>query len=304
MDDLNRMAVFATVVEQGSMSAAARVLGMTTSAVSQHIRQLEAQSGVPLMHRTTRKLSLSEAGQRFYSQCAVMVQAARQARAELEAEREEPVGELRIAAVLGLAAPLGRALAPLLHSAPQLRLRLLLEDNHSDLVAERIDLAIRLGTLPDSNWIARPLAQLPWWICAAPSLFMGSAPIPQQPQQLQSLPWIERLPNNTVTSTLTLKNNNSGETTQLHTTPRIICNQQQGLQQLCAEGLGLARIFSLDAADQIASGQLVRVLPDWDCGSLAIWAMTPHRNALPARVRMALTALQAHFAQFVHPSNH
>ena len=87
MEDLNRMAVFATVVEQGSMSAAARLLGMTASAVSQHIRQLETQSGVPLMHRTTRKLSLSEAGQRFYAQCALMQRAARQARAELEAER-------------------------------------------------------------------------------------------------------------------------------------------------------------------------------------------------------------------------
>ena len=71
MEDLNRMAVFATVVEQGSMSAAARSLGMTASAVSQHIRLLEAQSGLPLLQRTTRKHSLTEAGQRFYAQCAL-----------------------------------------------------------------------------------------------------------------------------------------------------------------------------------------------------------------------------------------
>ena len=121
MEDLNRMAVFAAVVEHGSMSAAARQLGMTPSAISQQIRQLEAQSGVPLMHRTTHKLTLTDSGQRFYTQCAAMVQAARQARAELDAERDEPVGELRIAAVLGLAAPLGQALAPLLHAYPQLR---------------------------------------------------------------------------------------------------------------------------------------------------------------------------------------
>ena len=295
MEDLKRMAIFATVVEQGSMSAAARLLGMSASAVSQQIRQLEAQAGLPLMHRTTRKLSLSEAGQRFYAQCAVMLQAARQARAELDAERDEPVGELRIAAVLGLAAPLGRALAPLLHAHPQLRLQLLLDDAHRDLVAERVDIAIRMGELPDSNWVARPLGTLPWWICAAPALAQGR-PWPEQPQALQTWPWMARNIGKTTSARMELQHRNSGETVVLHTTPRIISNQQFALQQLCSEGLGLARLFSLEVADQVRSGQLLRLLPDWDCGSLRISALTPGRQALPARVRLALAALQAHFA--------
>ncbi|WP_043340025.1 LysR substrate-binding domain-containing protein, partial [Comamonas sp. B-9] len=75
-----------------------------------------------------------------------------------------------------------------------------------------------------------------------------------------------------------------------------ISNQQYALQQLCSEGLGLARLFSLEVADQVRSGQLLRLLPDWDCGSLRISALTPERQALPARVRLALAALQAHFA--------
>lgn len=295
MEDLNRMAVFATIVEQGSMSAAARVLGMTTSAVSQQLRLLEKHAGLPLLRRTTRKHSLTEAGQRFYAQCAVMLQAARQARAELEAERDEPVGELRIAAVLGLAAPLGRALAPLLHAHPQLRLQLLLDDAHTDLVTERIDLAIRLGNLPDSTWVARSLGRLPWWICAAPDLLTPQAPRPSQPQQLHSLPWIARHTGKAVATTIDFQHHSTGAAAQLHTTPRILCNQQQGLQQLCLEGLGLARLFSLDVADPVRNGQLLRLLPDWDCGSLAIWALTPERHALPARVRLALAALQAYF---------
>lgn len=302
MEDLNRMAVFATVVEQGSMSAAARVLGMTTSAVSQQLRLLESRAGLPLLRRTTRKHSLTEAGQRFYVQCAVMLQAARQARAELEAERDEPVGELRIAAVLGLASPLGRALAPLLHAHPQLRLRLLLDDTHTDLVTERIDLAIRLGRLPDSTWVARSLGRLPWWICAAPALLAPATPLPSQPQQLQALPWIARYTGKSVTTTLDFQHQSTGATAQLHTTPRILCNQQQGLQQLCVEGLGLAKLFSLDVADPVQNGQLLRLLPDWDCGSLAIWALTPERNALPARVRLALTALQAYFGPLAQAS--
>ncbi len=295
MEDLKRMAIFATVVEQGSMTAAARLLGMSASAVSQQVRHLEAQAGLPLMHRTTRRLSLSDAGQRFYAQCAVMLQAARQARAELDAERDEPVGELRIAAVLGLAAPLGRALAPLLHAHPQLRLQLLLDESHSDLVAERVDIAIRLGELPDSHWVARPLGTLPWWICAAPALAQGR-PVPQHPQALQAWPWMARNIGKTTSASMQLQHRHSGEVVMLHTAPRIISNQQYALQQLCSEGLGLARLFSLEVADQVHSGQLLRLLPDWDCGSLRISALTPERQALPARVRLALAALQAHFA--------
>ena len=92
-----------------------------------------------------------------------------------------------------------------------------------------------------------------------------------------------------------LQHRASGDTVTLHNTPRIICNQQQAVQQLCAEGLGIAKLFSLDVAEPIAQGQLQRLLPDWSCGSLTIWALTPQRNALPARVRMALSALQGHF---------
>ena len=297
MDDLKRMAVFATVVELGSMTAAARSLGMTASNVSQQVRALEAQSGVPLMHRTTRKLSLTDAGQRFYAQCAVMLQAARQARAELEAEREQPEGELRIAATVGLAVPLGRALAPLLHSHPQLRLQLVLDDAHTDLVAMRIDLAVRLGTLPDSSWVARPLGRLPWWICAAPahtSRWPCTA-MPTHPQQLHNLPWVLRSPGPANAHTLDFTHRSTGEQAQLHISPRIACNQQLGVQQLCSDGLGLAKLFSLDVDAQVANGTLLHLLPDWDCGSLDIWAITPQRHALPARVRMALAALQAHF---------
>ena len=97
MEDFKRMAIFATVVERSSMSAAARQLDMSPSAVSQHIRQLEQDAGVTLLHRSTRQLTLTDAGQRFYAQCAAMCEAASRARAELAAELQLPSGELRLA---------------------------------------------------------------------------------------------------------------------------------------------------------------------------------------------------------------
>src|SRR5439155_1088122 len=103
MDDLRRMAIFAAVVEQRSMSAAARALHMSTSAVSQQVRALESSGGVTLLHRTTRKLALTDAGERFYAECAGMVAAARRAQAELALSRDAPSGELRLSATVGFA---------------------------------------------------------------------------------------------------------------------------------------------------------------------------------------------------------
>ena len=230
--------------------------------------------------------------------------------------------------------PQGRALAPVLHAHPQLRLHLVLDDAHTDLVTERIDLAIRLGKLPDSSWVARPLGSLPWWLCAAPALLAGAAGLPaagkrkaakasakmqppiSQPAQLQALPWVMREAGVTGASPSTgapgaLAAQAAGATQPgqavwlqrgderqaINPVPRVRCTQQLAVQQLCLDGLGVAQLFSLDVAELVARGELLRLLPDWDCGQLAIWALTPDRQALPARVRVALKAIQAHFAQ-------
>ncbi|WP_204377596.1 LysR family transcriptional regulator [Aquitalea magnusonii] len=124
------MAVFATVVEQGSMIAASRQLGMTPSAVSQHISKLEAEHGVSLLHRTTRSLTLTEAGSLFYQGCADMLAAAQLAEQRLSELRDAPVGELRLAAPTGFAGPmLSEALAPLLAAHPRLSLKLFFHDD-------------------------------------------------------------------------------------------------------------------------------------------------------------------------------
>ena len=151
MEDLKRMAVFAAVVQHGSMSGAARALGMSTSAVSQQVRKLESDGGVTLLHRSTRKLALTEAGQRYHARCAAMWAAAEQARAELAASRDAPSGELRMSATVGFARHIAPALGELLAAHPALRLRLLVDDSTIDLINARIDLAVRYGRLADST---------------------------------------------------------------------------------------------------------------------------------------------------------
>ncbi len=291
MDDLKRMAVFACVVQHGSMSGAARALGMSPSAVSQQVRQLEREGGVTLLHRSTRKLALTEAGQRCHAQCAAMCAAADQARAELAASREAPSGELRLSATVGFARHVAPALGPLLAAHPSLRLRLLVDDAPIDLINARIDLAVRFGRLPDSTWAARRLGSLEWWLCASPER-LAQHGRPDTPDALLAHTWLgfAREGNGLM---LDLQGPD-GAPRSLRVEPRIASNNQLSIQQMCEAGLGLALLGSLDAQDALQAGRLVRLLPQWSLGTLDIWAVTPQRDAQPAKVRQAIAALHGY----------
>ena len=171
------------------MSAAARRLGMSPSAVSQTIRALEQHGGVTLLHRSTRKLALTEAGERYFPHCQRMLEAARAAAQSLQQARDAPTGELRLSAPVGFASHLAPALAPLLAEAPQLRLRLLVDDAMIDLIDARIDVAIRIGRLADSSWIARRLCDFETILCASPE-YLARAGVPATPQQLPAHQWL------------------------------------------------------------------------------------------------------------------
>ncbi|QIL81150.1 LysR family transcriptional regulator [Diaphorobacter sp. HDW4A] len=303
MDDFKRMAIFAAVVQQGSMSAAARTLAMTPSAVSQQVRQLERDGGVTLMHRTTRQLTLTDAGQRFYAECARMVEAASNARAELQAELQEPSGELRISSTVGFARHIAPALGPLLANYPQLRLQLLVDDAQIDLTSSRIDLAIRYGNLPDSQWVARRLGTMHWWPCASPQ-WLAAHGEPESLQDLLTASWMG-LPAAIEFQGLQVRvpsaKTSSGafEEHVLPIEPRIASNNQLALLQMCEAGLGIALLGSMDVQDAISAGRLVPLCRGWDfgrAGGLPIWAVTPQRNMQPAKVRLALEHLSRYLS--------
>jgi DNA-binding transcriptional LysR family regulator len=298
MDDLRRMAIFAAVVRHGSMSGAGRELGMSASAVSQQIRALERTGGVTLLHRSTRKLALTEAGARFHVRCAELVAAAEQARAELQSSRETPSGELRLAATVGFGAHVQPALGAMLDEYPALRLSLLVDDAAIDLIESRIDLAIRYGRLKDSNWVAKRLGSFDVWVCAAPEYLARHAAI-QTPDDVKTHSWLSL---NSGTFALALvgegkgKRGKAAETNEaLQIAPRVVSNNQLTLQQMCVDGMGLALLGSIDVHADIAAGRLVRLLPDWSLPGLDIWAVTPQRDAQPAKVRMAIAVLEQHF---------
>ena len=290
LDQLKRMAVLATVVEQGSFVAAAKLLQTTTSAVSQQIRALERDMGVTLLHRTTRKLSLTPAGARFHEGCAAMLSAARGAQERLLQLRDAPEGELRIAAPVGFPRLLGPALAPLLAAHPGLSLHLEVEDGFTDLVAKRIDLAIRFGSLPDSAWIAQRLGEKQRRIYAAPS-YLAHHGVPASVAELATHAWLALRPGTDGPYKLTLHNAES-ERHALSLALRASSNNQLSLQQLCEAGLGLAMLSPGDVADAVQAARLVPLLPGWRLPALPVYAVTPQREAQPAKVRYAIDLLR------------
>jgi len=301
MDDLKPYAVFAETVSSGSMSAAARRLGMSPSAVSQTIRALERQAGVTLLHRSTRKLTLTEAGARCYPHCLRLLEAANAAGDSLLHARDAPSGELRVAAPVGFGLHIAPALAPVLAAWPQLRLRLLVDDAMIDLVEARIDIAIRAGTLPDSRWIARRLCQFEMIVCAAPA-FIERHGMPESPQALAAHHWLGSMRQaseakgdaQAPTMEFDLRQGESHE--RLRVDVRIVSNNQLSLQQMCEQGMGLALLGHADTYPALERGLLVRVLPHWQLAPLPVTAMTPRRDGDPAKVKVALDALQRHFS--------
>lgn len=286
------MAIFAAVVERRSMRAAATQLGLTPSAVSQHLRALERELDMVLLHRTTRKLTLTEAGARYYEGCAAMVRAARLADESLAELRDELVGELRIAAPAGFVGPaLSEPLAPLMSAHPRLRVTLVLHDESIDLVDNRIDLAIRAGHQDSPTHVARPLAEWRSVICASPA-YLQTYGNPESPEGLLALDW---LMHGREPRVLELTGPD-GQARPVKVQPRLLANSMPAVREFALAGLGVAVQPEPEIRELLASGRLVRVLPDWSAASLPVYAVTPRRDAQPAKVRAAIEAFRRYLA--------
>lgn len=292
MDQLKRMAIFAEVVAAGSLTAAARQLGMTPSAVSQHLRQLEQALGLALLHRSTRRLTLTEAGERYHAGCAAMVAAARSAEQALERLRDEPEGELRLAAPAGFGSVLATALAPL-RGYPRLTLRLLLDDALIDLIGERVDIALRIGVLADPSLVARKLGSMARQLCASPA-YLAERGWPAQPRDLLQHDWLGSKPANAGADMLELQGP-AGERETLRLEGRVQASQVTALHALCVAGWGISLGVSDDDQKALADGRLLPVLPGWRLADLPVYAVTPRRGEQPAKVRHALDALALYF---------
>jgi len=290
--DLPRMAMFAVVVQEGGFTAAAKQLGLGKAAVSEQISRLEASLGQRLLNRTTRRLSLTEAGELHLPRCEAALEAATESHSRARAESSEPTGLLRLTATTELGT---LRLAPLIASFaaahPRVRIEMVLENGLLDLVERRIDLAIRMGPSRDPGLISRKLGEAELWICAAPCVF-DHAPTPQSPNHLLAHNWV--LPSwNDRRGRLSLRGPN-GSNHDLKIEGRVLCNLSEAGRALILAGFGLSLAVDFAVADDIAAGRLMRVLPDYKLPRLGIYALYPARPHLPLKVRSFLDHLVEH----------
>lgn len=292
---LEGLHTFVAVVEEGSFAAAARRLGMTTSAASKQLGRLEAQLAARLLLRTTRRLSLTEAGQTLLTH-------ARRALAEVAAGREavielsgEPRGTLRLATPMSFGIlHVAPAIAPFMRDHPGLLVEMVLDDRVQDLVAGGFDLAIRIGSLGNSgSVVARRLATAVNVLCASPD-YVAKRGRPQAPADLLAHDTLVYASGAAAPAEWRLEGPFGPATVSL--APRLVCNNSLALREAALAGAGVLRVPTFVVGADLAAGRLERVLPDWQLPALAIHAVFPDRAWMPLKARTFADFLQARLA--------
>lgn len=293
MVSLDRFETFKAVVDAGSFTAAAAALGQSRAVVSFNIKRLEQEIGVALLIRNTRSMALTDAGARFYQRCADMLEQARLAIDDARAEHGELSGALRVTATLeyGLAkiAPAIQAFAQL---HPALQVQLSTSSLHADLIAERFDIAIRLGSLPEAELHAVPLARFDIFPVAAPALLTQ-----EQPGDLAALgrlPWLghSRLKH---APPWLVDTPDGSQTSWLPPHPaRLSSDSASILRAYALAGLGVALLPDWLVNADLRAGRLCRLLPDHTFPQQGIHALYPRTRHLPAKVRAFIDFLREH----------
>ena len=285
--DLNEVLVFAKVVQAGSFTAAARALGLPKSTVSRKVSQLEASLGARLLQRTTRTLSLTDAGRTYHSYASRIASELEEARQAVTSQEESPRGLLRMTAPLGFAF-LGAVVARFMTKYPDVRVELVCSDRLVDLVDEAFDLAIRAGRLADSSLIARSLCGVRSYLVASP-VYLEKHGKPRTPADLERHDGLLFAPS---TARGTWRLENKGKLADVAPRPRYVANDIDLLHDAAVAGLGIALLPTPGVSASLKTGKLKRVLPSWPSPETPVHAVYPSTRHLSMKVRAMIDHLE------------
>ena len=275
-------ALFAKIIESGSLSAAARAVGLSPAMVSKRLARLEARLGAALVNRTTRRLALTETGARFHADVLAILKAVAEAEARVAGDKDGPAGLLRVSAPTSF----GRLhIAPhlkrFLDDYPRITLDLDLSDGFVDLMAARIDVAVRITPSVGGGVSARRLATNRRILCAPPA-YIAAHGAPEDTAALArhqllaatgQFPW--RL------------TGGDGRTVAIDGISRVRTNSSEVVRELCIAGVGIALRSLWDVSADLAAGRLVRILPDCEgSADVGIYAVSPRRGEIVSAVRV------------------
>jgi len=278
-DELRGMAIFATVVRQGSFAAAARSLGLTRAVVSHHVRTLEAHIGVPLAQRSTRSFSLTPAGQAFRVHCERLLDEAVDGIRSMELMRAEPRGEVRLTCSHHFGTKrILPALVEFRRRYPGVRLHVAMSDTNVDIVRQGVELAVRAGPLADSSLLARPLLREATMLCAAPA-YLRKHRAPRSVEELGEHRWVVYPPSQRSTTVRV-----NGQAMEIPVQGDIVTDSAASRLAFVLAGDGIARLPAYDAASLLAAGELVRVLPEAETAPLDIYVVHSRRIGPSAKL--------------------
>ena len=294
MDKFEAMRVYCSVIEAGGFAAAAERIGISTSAVSRHVAQLEAHLNIRLLNRTTRRMSATNEGFAYFERCTQLLADLEETEASVSGIAVTPRGRLRLTAPIALATlRLAPAFAAFSTAYPEVTLDIVLSDNLADFAEEGLDLAIRVGRVGSDNLVARHIGETTLLAAAAPD-YLARAGIPEAPGDLAR--------HTCLTYTYAANGNQTqfdgknGESSTVRITGPVNANNGMFLAEMAASGSGIVFAPCFVLQPLIERGRLVRVLPDWNLRRLPIHAVYPTRRHLSAKVQAMTGFLGEWFA--------
>jgi DNA-binding transcriptional LysR family regulator len=285
--NLDGINVFVRVVQAGSFTAAAKLLGMPVTTVSGKVAQLEKRLGVTLIQRTTRKLHVTEAGEVFFNRCLRAIEEMASAERELEVGKREPEGLLRLTVTVDV----GHTLMPpivqgYLKAHPKMKVELVVTNRRVDLIDEGIDLAIRIGAMPDSTLISKKFLEASAGLWASSS-YLRRFGLPTEINELKKHPTI--IFSQHVNG---LKLTNNKESVDLILSSRVITDDMETIKSFVMQGDGIGVIPDFICSAEEKSGKLIRVLPSWRWSKVVLNFVYPAQRFVPPKVQSFI-----HYAQ-------
>lgn len=297
MDHLSAARTFVEIADQGSLTRAAEALDLSRAMVSRHLEGLERWLGARLLHRTTRRVSLSEAGQEALPRLRQMLELAADVQAITGARRTDPAGKLRITTSLSFAVPhLTDAIADFQSRYPRIETELLTVDRAVDLVGERIDLAVRITNRLDEGVVARRLATCRSVLCASPA-YLKRRGRPERPEDLKAHACITH----SFGTRAEYRLRQAGRLSTVSVKGPLSSNETFVLRQAALAGAGIAMLPTYAVGDELARGALVRLLPDHEPEPLGIHAVFLSRQHQPQPLKLLIDFLAERFGGDVAP---
>ncbi|WP_105102595.1 LysR family transcriptional regulator [Microbulbifer pacificus] len=299
MQDLNDLYYFVQAVEHGGFAPAGRALGIPKSKLSRRIAALEERLGVRLLQRSARHCSVTDIGQTYYQHCKAMLIEANAAQEAIDSVQAEPAGVIRMTCPIALLnAHIGDMLAGFLARYPRITVHLEATNRRVDLLSEGIDVAIRVRPPPleDSDLVLRVLSDRGLCLVASPTLLKKFG-CPRVPADLEGWPSLAIGGAPQTGYSWTLRGEGDSQSTIFHT-PRYVTTDMIALRQAAIAGVGLVQLPILVVEEQLRSGSLVRLLPDWSLHRDIIHVVFPSRRGLLPSVRALIDALVEFYESF------